>query len=119
MINKSLVYKVYIEISTVAMFVVAESREAKLMSTNWSTAYQIVIEKNDANTVRKGRSRKVHCKNPVFVKQQCMCVCTCVKIYDYRESPGRKNTELFTLVTVGGGGVNKKIKLKKFVYKER
>ena len=39
MINKSLVYKVYIEIPTVAMFVVAESREAKLMSTNWSTAY--------------------------------------------------------------------------------
>ena len=33
---------------------------------------------------------------------------TCVKIYDYRESPGRKNTELFTLVTAGGGGVNKK-----------
>ena len=80
------------------------------MLTDWSTECQIAIEKNDENTLRKGRYRKVHYKNPVFVKQLTVCVCTCGKIYDYRESPGRKNTELFTLVTVGGGGVNKKIK---------
>lgn len=114
MINKSLAYKVYIEISTVTMFVVAERRGAKLMLTNWSTEYQIIIEKNDANTVRKGRSRKVHYKNLVFVKQLTVCVCTCVKIYDYRESSGRKNSYLHWLQREVGVSIKKLNKSQSF-----
>lgn len=38
-----------------------------------------------------------------------MYVRTCVKIYDYTESSGRKNTELFTLVTEEVGALVKKL----------
>lgn len=63
------------------------------MSTNWSTEYQTVLENNDAKySEKKEDPGKYIIKILIFVKQLTGCVHTCVKIYDYRESPGRKNT---------------------------